>query len=156
MLKDSTNKYNDTLLKVALERKELVNFITGIGLYEISAPQGMNVDMAFSYKEVMDTIYRNIHKYSGLSILTEDSFSYIFDNFKSDFIIRALNALNYHMLCEKNGTSTFKMDNAKLLQKVKNNIIVNKELFQKGEYPFWQEIEDVDKNMSNSHGIHIL
>lgn len=156
MLKTNKDKYNDVLLKVALERNELFRFITGIGIYEITAPQGMNIGVDFSYSQVMDTLYRGLKKYPSLPNLVEEAFSYILINFKSDFIIRALNVLNYHMNCEKNGTATFKMDNIKLLQLVKNNIKINQDLFKNGDYPFWHDIEKMDNAINDAHGIHIL
>lgn len=158
MLKRNKEKYNDYLLELALKKDLLDKFIAGTGFFEITAPQGMNVPPSYSASETMQTIYRKYEKDNkqNIPLLTQNAFYKIFDEYKSRRIVNAINAINYHMSLEKDGKAPFKLDCQTILEKARENLINNKDLFQNGEYSFWDDLENADKNLNESHGIHIL
>ena len=186
LLKKNKEEYNDYLLELALKEDLLDKFIAGTGFFEITAPPGMNIPPSYSAGETMRTIYRryeksnnqnaplptqNIlrklfkkhksHKISidnnkNIPLLTQNAFLKIFNTYKSKRILNAIDAINYHMTCEKNGKAPFKLDCQVVLEKARENIINNRDLFQNGEYSFWKELENADKRLNASHGMHIL
>ena len=158
MLAKRKEKYNDFLLEMALKKSQLDEFISGTGVYEITAPQGMNGPLSYSASETMQTIYRKYNRDNNQNIasLTQSAFYEIFDEYKSIRIVNALGAINYHMLLEKDGRAPFKLDYQTILAKARKNLVDNKDLFKNGQYPFWEELENADKSLNECHGIHIL
>lgn len=120
-------------LKIALKHNQFKYYLFSIGLYEynfkINVP---NIGPTIDYRLLLFSIYDKYKEDPSIYNTFIQTLDYAATNFKhGDFVNYMLNILSWQLTLEKQGYSPFKVDVQSILNKLRNNIVENKEIFTK-------------------------
>ena len=158
------NNTNDSFKKIesAIKYNCLYSYLCGSGFYKLSAGT-MNKDMVINVGAIMESLYLYYKKNSNISILIQHELEKM-ATFRTFMAVYAVSSLvEYQLESEKKGNATFKLDNSKILELLRNNIKTNYDFYTKqgelGNYLLTKGlipiIQSIDDNIS-TYGHKIL
>ncbi len=121
----------EKLLDIALKYDELDKFITGYPGYEVTVNDGIG-NKVNSIDAIMQSIYK---KYGENSSITEHLYTAIAVRINStkngETLLYLIDMIKYQMREEKANTAPFKINCIELLDLVKENIIRNRDIYNR-------------------------
>ena len=157
--KELANQY----LEISLKYNDLGSFLIGSPECELTL-RDPNGEKVFSAMHVMEAIYDKYRENpnSGIDKQVFDSMiKELREEVLAKYILNLLEDIEYQLYCEKNNIAPFKLDCASLLKEVSENLMRNKDRFQKPvpAYPgyrgAWGEFVAHDKRVED-YGHKIL
>ena len=154
-------QYSEEKLALSLKYNAFDMYVLGVTPYgvKIKNVEGQEEECIFAK---MEAIYKCYNEDKELEIdkkLYEVLLEYAPKVKGISGVITILRTIEYQIVKEKEGMSPFEMDNQKLLQELKNNLAVNKELYQSEKYQskdFWNTIEEHNNTLYENYGYKIL
>ena len=132
---DLLNELADEKLKISIEYDCLNDFVIGRYPYELEVIDiyGKKVQ---STELVMESIYREYNKNKNEELLKKiyDILDYYISCKLPESIDRALSAVIYQMLAEKEERAPFHLECKELLNSLRNNLKENKKLYRREDY----------------------
>ena len=145
-------------LNFSKKYNKFADFIMGRGVYAVTMINPLTHEREQCTWAVMETVYNDYRKNPEEKI-NEKLFSVLENEFKNengcDFILNAIDCVLYQMRSEAQKTAPFSMDNVKLLECAKDNIIRNKEKYNKGQ-EMKQMLNDRDADLFENYGYKIM
>lgn len=150
----------EDLLDIALKYDELKKYILTYPGYEVYVNDG-NGNKVDSKDAKMQAIYKKYSMDVNISKKLFDALDFNISITKNGkFLLEILEIIKYQMLGQEQKTVPFQIDCVLLLQKVKNNIMQNKNIYEKSSnsYPkgFMPDFKIQDQNLEASYGHKIL
>lgn len=152
-------EYAYKVLEVAIEGKNLDFYIGGVGPYRILTKDALGNDVE-SITIKMEAIYKYARANPTFGELVYDTLK------KATVIVKAsrpliniLSSIEYQIVAEGENRAAFKMNNAELLENLRQNLAINKELYSTEPYVknnFMDTIQQHDEMLSRYYGYKIL
>lgn len=154
-------EYAYNVLKVALEYNDLRRYILGFPPYsiEIQDESGNNSECIFAKMEA-------VYQYSKENPTAEIG-EQLYKLLKSltviirsvDAFLNVLRVVEYQIVAEQEKRAPFKMNYEELLENIRNNLAINKDLYFTAPYAekhFMSTIQQHDEMLSRNYGYKIL
>ena len=154
-------KHADSVLNFALENNCFEKFVIGNPMWsvKIKNQEGEYEDCIYAK---MEAIYK-YHKQNPSSRIDKKFYTILKEYtpiVKGDeAFITILRTIEYQVVAEAENTAPFKIDNVQLLNNLKNNLLINQNLYRSPNYEqknFWSKIEQCNETLSSNYGHKIL
>ena len=154
------NNTADKLLDIALKHDNLLYYVVGSDMYKMVVRDFSGKEV-YSPDLVMSSIYRRYKNNSNDSI--DQKVFAIFDQLTKNcvsgpILINTLSNIEYQMRSEKEGHAPFTLDCDKLLENLKNNLMVNRQKITRTieDINYMDEFKNHNQLLSETYGHKIL